>query len=60
MTDGTEMECSMRKAEINRTTNETKIFVSIDLDGRGSGTIRTGVGFLDHMLTLLEIGRAHV
>ena len=53
MTDETEMERSMRKAEINRTTNETKIFVGIDLDGRGSGTIRTGVGFLDHMLTLL-------
>lgn len=53
MTDETEMERSMRKAEINRTTNETRIFVGIDLDGRGGGTIRTGVGFLDHMLTLL-------
>lgn len=44
----------MRKAEINRKTNETEIYAGIDLDGRGEGTIDTGVGFLDHMLTLFS------
>ena len=42
----------MRKAEINRKTNETDIFLSINLDGKGSSEIDTGCGFLDHMLTL--------
>ena len=54
----------MRKAEIKRDTAETKISIKIDLDGRGNSKISTGVGFLDHMLTLfakhghfdLEIG----
>ena len=41
----------MRSAEIHRTTNETDIFLSLGLDG-GSSEIQTGVGFLDHMLTL--------
>jgi len=42
----------MRKSEIARTTAETDIFLSLDLDGTGNGTIETGCGFLDHMLTL--------
>ncbi|MDO5775883.1 MAG: imidazoleglycerol-phosphate dehydratase HisB [Eubacteriales bacterium] len=42
----------MRKAEIKRDTAETKIILKIDLDGRGNSKISTGVGFLDHMLTL--------
>lgn len=42
----------MRTAEINRTTAETDIRLSIDLDGTGVSDIDTGVGFLDHMLTL--------
>ena len=42
----------MRQAEIGRETAETKIALSLDLDGQGGGEIRTGVGFLDHMLTL--------
>jgi len=40
----------MRRAEIIRETKETRIRVSLDLDGLGSAEIRTGVGFLDHML----------
>ena len=43
----------MRTAEINRVTAETDIRLTLDLDGRGSSDIDTGVGFLDHMLTLL-------
>ena len=42
----------MRRAEITRKTAETDIFLSLDLDGTGKGTIDTGVGFLNHMLTL--------
>ena len=42
----------MRTAEINRKTNETDIRLSLNLDGSGKSEINTGVGFLDHMLTL--------
>lgn len=42
----------MRTAEIKRDTNETKITLTLNLDGNGISKISTGVGFLDHMLTL--------
>src|SRR6056297_652606 len=42
-----------RSATIQRTTGETKIELTIDLDGSGAGTRNTGIGFLDHMLDLL-------
>ena len=42
----------MRIGEIKRTTAETEIWLRLDLDGSGGSTIDTGVGFLDHMLTL--------
>ncbi|MBQ3370283.1 MAG: imidazoleglycerol-phosphate dehydratase HisB [Mogibacterium sp.] len=42
----------MRTSEISRVTAETDIKLSLDLDGRGASDIDTGVGFLDHMLTL--------
>ena len=43
----------MRTAEITRKTNETDIRLSLNLDGQGESRIWSGVGFLDHMLTLL-------
>lgn len=43
-----------RKAEQKRKTNETDISVKINLDGRGSYELDTGVGFLDHMLAHLS------
>ncbi len=42
-----------RQAEIDRGTSETRVRVSLDLDGTGAGARETGVGFLDHMLDLL-------
>ena len=42
----------MRQAEIIRKTGETDIRVFLDLDGKGTCEISTGVGFLDHMLEL--------
>ena len=45
----------MRKAEIRRKTAETDIFLKLDLDGSGQAVIDTGVGFLDHMLTLFAV-----
>jgi len=42
----------MRTAEIRRKTNETDIALSLTLEGTGKSEIRTGCGFLDHMLTL--------
>ncbi len=43
----------MRSAQIERMTAETDIRLTLDLDGTGASDIDTGVGFLDHMLTLL-------
>jgi imidazoleglycerol-phosphate dehydratase len=42
-----------RNAEIDRTTGETEVRVTLSLDGTGAGTRETGVGFFDHMLDLL-------
>lgn len=41
-----------RTAQIDRRTAETQIALSLNLDGSGQAQIRTGVGFLDHMLVL--------
>jgi imidazoleglycerol-phosphate dehydratase len=43
----------MRKAEINRKTNETNISIKILLDGTGKSNTNTGIGFFDHMLDQL-------
>lgn len=42
----------MRTSVINRATAETDIHLALNLDGEGKADINTGVGFLDHMLTL--------
>ena len=42
----------MRTAQITRRTAETDIMLILNLDGTGKSTVKTGVGFLDHMLTL--------
>jgi len=42
-----------RAATITRKTSETDIRLSLDLDGSGRADVRTGIGFFDHMLTLL-------
>ena len=42
----------MRNSEIARRTRETDIMLRLELDGGGKGSIESGVGFLDHMLTL--------
>ena len=44
----------MRSAAVKRDTKETKIALSLNLDGSGEGEIATGIGFFDHMLELLK------
>jgi imidazoleglycerol-phosphate dehydratase len=45
----------MREAEVKRETKETSIYVKLNLDGTGKNDIDTGVGFLNHMLTLVAV-----
>ena len=40
-----------RSADLTRNTSETQITLKLDLDGTGQARLRTGIGFLDHMLT---------
>ena len=42
-----------RVGEVRRNTKETELFVRVDLDGRGEASVRTGLGFFDHMLDAL-------
>jgi len=42
---------AQRKATINRSTKETTISVSVNIDGTGSTSIKTGINFIDHLIT---------
>jgi len=44
----------VRRSRVERETSETRIQLALDLDGSGSGSIQTGIGFLDHMLTHIQ------
>ena len=46
----------MRSAVLERKTSETQIKLSLDIDGSGISEISSGIGFLDHMLTLFAFG----
>jgi imidazoleglycerol-phosphate dehydratase len=41
-----------RRGAAERTTSETSVKVEVDLDGSGTATVKTGIGFLDHLLEL--------
>ena len=45
----------MREASVRRETKETKINAKLQLDGTGQVSVRTGIGFFDHMLTALGV-----
>jgi len=47
------MGVESRRASIQRHTSETRVELSLDLDGSGVSDVATGIGMLDHMLTLL-------
>src|SRR4029077_9577260 len=45
---------STRSATVTRATRETSIHLSLDVDGTGKTTVKTGIGFLDHLLDTLS------
>ena len=45
----------MREGSVKRETRETKIELTLNVDGQGKNQISTGIGFLDHMLTAFSI-----
>ena len=45
----------MREGNVNRETKETKIELTLNVDGQGNAQINTGVGFLNHMLTAFAV-----
>ena len=46
-----------RTATLDRETKESKVHVSVDLDGSGRSDVSTGVGFFDHMLAVVRPAR---
>ena len=44
----------LRRASVERATKESKVVVTVDLDGSGVYRVATGIGFLDHMLEQLS------
>lgn len=49
------MDKIKRSGEVVRKTKETDIAVRVDIDGKGTADISTGIGFFDHMLTALSV-----
>lgn len=49
------MASTPRKAEIHRKTRETDISLAVAMDGKGEARVKTGVPFMDHMLTLFAV-----
>jgi imidazoleglycerol-phosphate dehydratase len=47
------LQLPQRKAAVERATRETRIQAAVNLDGRGQSDVKTGIGFLDHMLEQL-------
>ena len=45
----------MRQATVNRTTSETTIEITLNIEGSGKHKISTGIGLLDHMLTHIAV-----
>ncbi len=45
----------MRRVSVKRTSRETNITISLNIDGNGRASVKTGMPFLDHMLTLLGV-----
>ena len=41
-----------RQVQLQRDTRETRIMLKLEIDGQGKSSIKTGIPFLDHMLTL--------
>lgn len=48
------MKSGSRRVKLERKTSETVVVLELDLDGSGKVEVRTGIGFFDHMLTLLS------
>jgi imidazoleglycerol phosphate dehydratase HisB len=53
MSGDARMNGDARTAEVTRETSETRITLALNVDGSGEADIRTGIGFLDHLLTAL-------
>ena len=49
-----------RKTSINRSTKETTISVSVNLDGSGNTSIQTGINFIDHLITSFAVSYTHL
>ncbi len=46
------LDMKLRRAHVRRVTNETRIALNLNLDGKGQASVKTGIPFFDHMLTL--------
>ena len=54
MSNSDAVETNGRKAAVTRATSETKVAITLDIDGVGTSQVATGIGFFDHMLEALS------